>query len=150
MRNQTVLILALVLYGCNASVPTARDNRLQISETPHQPPVTNPSLCQLSNNRAAYADSVLTVEGELLVTIHGSTIEDRSCNGGIPIRWNERQRPALREFNAVARGAGFDETIRVRVTGEIRRAERSEFVDDPYWYLDLRTAEIRSREPNRD
>jgi hypothetical protein len=36
----------------------------------------------------------------------------------------------------------------VRVTGEVRQAEGSEFSNEPYWYIHLRTAEILSTQPN--
>ena len=84
--------------------------------------------------------------GELLVSDHGSAIEDPECDKGIPIQWQDEDVPNMREFDAVAQRVLALEPVivTVRVTGKMSKASRSVFFDEPYWYLDLVSADVLS------
>ena len=111
----------------------------------------NPTLCELAQNREAYAGRTLTVEGRLLVSRHGSAIEDPRCDDGIRMEWFEGEAPGFRELNAVAEHAQTERLeVILRVTGVMMRAGRSELVNEPYWYLRLRTAQVLSVEADRE
>ena len=105
----------------------------------------NPTLCELAAKRSAYAGRTLTVEGMLFITRHGSMVVDPGCDQGVPIEWYEDD--GLHELSEIAeRAQAKPRTIRVRVTGEMQRASRSQFLNEPYWYLRLRSAQVLGAE----
>ena len=130
-RLLRLLGLACALVGCSSA--TTED----------------PTLCELSVNRGAYAGRTVTVEGLLLVSRHGSLLEDVNCDGGIPIEWYEGD--GLHELDAaVGRDLNQPPRTKVRVTGEMRRAARSAFLNEPYWYLRLQSADVLHTGPHPD
>lgn len=124
-RLQVVhLGLALALLGCVQSRP-------------------NPTLCELTRNRDAYAGRAVTVEGVLLVSRHGSVLIDPQCGWGIGISWYEEDVPWMREFDAaVDRSFQQDMIVRARVTGIVRREAHGLFGLPPAWILRLAEADV--------
>lgn len=107
-----------------------------------------PTLCEVAANREAYAAQIITVEGLLHVSRHGSSIGDPACGQGIPIEWYETD--GLPELDAVAdRALAQPIAVRIRVTGEMKRGEGSPLLNLPYWYLRLGSAEVLDAPPPR-
>ena len=112
-----------------------------------QTSVPQPSLCELSVNRENYAGRELVVTGQLLVSKHGSAVIDPLCDKGIPIEWHDSDLPKMRAFDEIAERVQLEPlSVKVRVSGLVKRAPRSEFYDEPYWFLDLTSAQILSQE----
>jgi hypothetical protein len=129
MRNRlgSQLLIIAMLAGCSASS------------------VRELSLCdlRLNRDREKFAGQMLSVTGELLVSKHGSAVIEPTCDGGVPITWHDDDVPRMRKFDAIAERLGGLEpfVVTVRVTGEMKRAPRG-YIDEPYWYLDLTSAEV--------
>jgi hypothetical protein len=103
---------------------------------------SNPTLCELASSRGAFADQTVTVEGTLLVSKHGSTVEDASCDNGIPISWRDNS-PALREIAEIAeRGVVERHTIKVRMTGKMKLVQGSASRNKPYWQLQVTSGQL--------
>jgi hypothetical protein len=103
---------------------------------------SNPTLCDLASNRSAFADQTVTVEGTLLVSKHGSTVEDASCDNGIPISWRDDS-PALREITEIAEGGNVERhTVKVRMTGQMKRVQGSGFLNEPFWQLRVTSGQL--------
>ena len=106
------------------------------------PVSNNPTLCELASNRSAFADQTVTVEGTLLVSKHGTTVEDASCDNGIPISWRANS-PALREITEIAeRGIVERHTVKVRMTGQMKLVQGSSFLNEPYWQLQVTSGQL--------
>lgn len=84
----------------------------------------------------------MTVEGTLLVSKHGSTVEDASCDNGIPISWRADS-PDLREITEIAEGGIVERhTVKVRMTGEVKLVEGSGFLNEPSWQLQVTSGQL--------
>jgi hypothetical protein len=124
-----IIVMASVVGGC-----TVQSNRL--------------TLCDLPNDRAPLAGRVLTLEGELSVTEHGSGISEPSCDRGIAIGWRQENVPQMREFDAAAQRLEAEPLIvRVRVTGTVAQHPPHDTFPWPYWQLKLTSAEVLSVKP---
>ena len=124
-----VLVLStLNLVACSPNLPRAIE------------------LCEIGDRREQFAGQKLIVEGELLVSKHGSAVVDSNCDIGLPISWRD-EKGEFESFSTIAmrmRGEPGDWHTKVRVSGEMKRARRSEFLDEPYWYLNLESARVVS------
>lgn len=111
-------------------------------------PKRDPTLCELSANREAYAGRAVTVEGILFVAYHGSVIVDPRCGLGIGISWFEADLPWMREFDALTKRSGDEPLMAtVRVTGIIERGKDTDLVGGRPWYLDLAKADVLEAYP---
>ena len=107
-------------------------------------PMKNPTLCQLAENREAYAGRSLTVEGFLLVSRLGTVVSDPTCGLCIGISWNDNA-PQMRAHNAAIDRSQWESMMaRVRVTGEVKLGDGNSLIDGPAWELDLTVAEVLS------
>lgn len=105
---------------------------------------SNPTLCELAENRSAYADQVVTVEGTLLVTDHGTNIEDASCDKGVAANWRDDS-PDLREITdiIVREGEMIERySMAVRVTGQMELVQSSGLVKGPVWELQVTSGQL--------
>ena len=79
-----------------------------------------------------------------MVSQHGSAVVDQTCSKGLPIEWRDKVEPHMLAFHSIAKRLRDLEPLiaTVRVTGTVKRAPRSVFIDEPYWYLELTAAEV--------
>ena len=112
-----------------------------------QPAGASPSLCQLAETPHVFHGKTLTVEGVLLISRHGSAITDATCEAGVAIQWRGNER-RLAELNDVVERdltlSGVPRTVRIRVTGEMKRATTPDWVGLRGWFLDLNSADVLS------
>jgi hypothetical protein len=103
---------------------------------------SNPTLCELAADRSAFANQTVTVEGTLLVSRHGSTIEDAACDNGIAIDWRGDNQ-GLREITEIVEGEVVKRhTIKVRMTGQMKLVQRQAFINEPYWQLQVTSGQL--------
>lgn len=112
-----------------------------------QPAGLSPSLCQIAATPHAFRGDTLTVEGVLLVSYHGSVIRDPACEAGVRIEWRGRGGGLAKLDDVVERELGLPpvaRTVRIRVTGELRRATTPDMLGLRGWVIDLHSAEVLS------
>jgi hypothetical protein len=103
---------------------------------------STPTLCELAKNRSAYADQTVTVEGTLLVSRHGTNIEDESCDNGVSVNWRDDS-PGLREITNIIEGEVVERnSMRVRMTGQMKLVESSGLVKGPVWQLQVTNGQL--------
>jgi hypothetical protein len=107
-----------------------------------------PTLCQLAEHRADYAGRVLTVEGFLLVSRHGSTVSDPRCGYGMAVAWRRGTTPGLSRLSAMAEQFETEgPMVVVRVTGEVKQDQFHSLGGEHPWFLDLSDARILRVQP---
>ena len=79
----------------------------------------------------------------MLVSQHGSALEDAACSRGIAISWDANDKSLGKLSDAVSRGpdSNYRQGTKVRVTGQIRRVARSAMLNEPYWELRASSAQ---------
>jgi hypothetical protein len=105
------------------------------------------SICQVAAAPHAFRGRTLTVEGVLLASRHGIVITDPVCEAGVAIEWRG-DAPGLRDLDdLVERALSYPpvrRTVRIRVTGEMKRESNRNWVGLQGWFLDLSSAEVLS------
>jgi hypothetical protein len=105
-------------------------------------------LCQLAENREAYAGESVTIEGYLLASQHGTVVSDPQCGYGIGLSWFEDDLPRLKKLESAAHRAKDGNVMaRVRVTGEIKRDAIPGMAGEKAWRLDVAAADVLAERP---
>jgi hypothetical protein len=103
---------------------------------------SNPTLCELAENRSAYADQEVTIVGTLLVSKHGINIEDLSCDNGVSVNWRNDS-PDLREITDMVEGEIVERySMRVRMTGRMKLVQSSGLIKGPIWQLQATSGQL--------
>lgn len=107
-----------------------------------------PTLCQLAEHRADYAGRVLTVEGYLLPSQHGTSVTDPRCGYGMGVTWNRGGTPGLNRLSGlIYRYRAEEMMLMVQVTGEMRLDRSRSLGGEHPWILDLSDARILRTQP---
>jgi hypothetical protein len=123
-RTVAIIMVFALAVGCSANEADA------------------PTLCEIAARPQAYADRQLSIEGDLLMSRHGTIVTDARCEGGVVIGWRG-ETPGLVSLNNFARRWDLDPFLqaRVRVTGRMVRDE-TPFQGMLGWHLNLIAGEI--------
>ncbi|MBV9884744.1 MAG: hypothetical protein JO276_17175 [Sphingomonadaceae bacterium] len=133
------------MAGVVASLALILSPWLSLVALPQQP-----TLCELAKHRAAYAGQVLTVEGYLIASQHGSSIGDPRCGYGIGVTWRSEDSPDLRQLSTLADRFEIEAImIQLRVSGAVRQDRSITFAGEPSWLLELSDARILRAQPLR-
>ena len=91
---------------------------------------------------SAYANQEVTVEGTLLVSKHGTNIEDASCDNGVSVNWRD-DGPKLRKITDMVEGEIVERySMKVRMTGRMKLVQGSGLVKGPIWQLQATSGQL--------
>lgn len=101
-------------------------------------PKPNPTLCELAQNREAYAGVTVTVDGVLLASRHGALVVDPTCGMGIGLAG-----PPMPDFEALLERSQLQTMmVRLRVRGVVKQRMDPDWVGGRPWQLDLTKVQI--------